>query len=195
MGHGCWSADALTASRERATSRRLGSLARPAWLCVCWPVPAVEAFRLRDACWNPASSPGTNPPGVEALVVVEEGGARGGGVVRVGSEGLFKGLAVGLTVFRRCWQPPHGNSREQAFRCRVPSDAETPRHSNWSAWCLNAPSGAGCFLTQCHDHLPGAFLGCLNAPSGAGCFLTRRRRGASSEPETVLMHLLVLGAF
>ena len=36
-----------------------------------------------------------NPPGVEALVVVEEDGARGGGVVRVGSEGLFKGLAVG----------------------------------------------------------------------------------------------------
>ena len=154
MGHGCWSADALTASRERATSRRLGSLARPAWLCVCWPVPAVEAFRLRDACWNPASSPGTNPPGVEALVVVEEGGARGGGVVRVGSEGLFKGLAVGLTVFRRCWQPPHGNSREQAFRCRVPSDAETPRHSSWSAWCLNSPSGAGCFLTQSSSTTP-----------------------------------------
>ena len=174
MGHGCWSADALTASRERATSRRLGSLARPAWLCVCWPVPAVEAFRLRDACWNPASSPGTNPPGVEALVVVEEGGARGGGVVRVGSEGLFKGLAVGLTVFRRCWQPPHGNSGEQAFRCRVPSDAETPRHSNWSAWCLNAPSGAGCFLTPTASAAAPA-LSRLNAPSGAGCFLTRNQ--------------------
>ena len=101
MGHGCWSADALTASRERATSRRLGSLARPAWLCVCWPVSAVEAFRLRDACWNPASSPGTNPPGVEALVVVEEGGARGGGVVRVGSEGLFKGVEIRLTDLLR----------------------------------------------------------------------------------------------
>ena len=36
---------------------------------------------------------------------------------------------------------------------------------------LNAPSGAGCFLTI--DRL--VFLGyspCLNAPSGAGCFLT-----------------------
>ena len=107
---------------------------------------------------------------MEALVVVEEGGARGGGVVRVGSEGLFKGLAVGLTVFRRCWQPPHGNSREQAFRCRVPSDAETPRHSSWSAWCLNAPSGAGCFLTV-------AFFGFIYAVN------------------IVLMHLLVLGAF
>ena len=53
-----------------------------------------------------------NPPGVEALVVVEEDGARGGGVVRVGSEGLFKGLVVGLAVFRRCWQPPHGKPRE-----------------------------------------------------------------------------------
>ena len=77
-----------------------------------WPAPAVEAFRLRDVSWNRASSPGTNPPGVEALVIVEEDGAHGGGVVRVGSEGLFKGLAVGLAVFRRCRQPPHGKPRE-----------------------------------------------------------------------------------
>ena len=77
-----------------------------------WPAPAVEAFRLREVSWNRASSPGTNPPGVEVLVAVEEDGVRGGGVVRVGSEGLFKGLVVGLAVFRRCWQPPHGNSRE-----------------------------------------------------------------------------------
>ena len=84
----------------------------PVLVCVCWPVPAVEAFWLRDGSWNCANLPGTNPPGVEVLVVVEEDGARGGGVVRVGSEGLFKGLAIGLAVFRRCWQPPHGNSRE-----------------------------------------------------------------------------------
>ena len=57
---------------------------------------------LRDVSWIPASSPGTNPLGVEALVVVEEDGARGGGVVRGDSEGLFKGLAVGLAVVRRC---------------------------------------------------------------------------------------------
>ena len=38
-----------------------------------------------------------NPPGVEALAAVEEDGARGGGVVRVGSEGLFKGLTGGWT--------------------------------------------------------------------------------------------------
>ena len=37
------------------------------------------------------------------MVAVEGDGARGGGVVRVGSEGLFKGLVVGLVVFRRCW--------------------------------------------------------------------------------------------
>ena len=53
-----------------------------------------------------------NPPGVEALIAVEEDGARGGGVVRVDSEGLFKGLAVGLAVFWRCWQPPHGKPRK-----------------------------------------------------------------------------------
>ena len=77
-----------------------------------WPAPAVEAFWLREGSWNRASSPGTNPPGVEALVAVEEDGAHGGGVVRGDSEGLFKGLAVGLAVFRRCWQPPHDKPRE-----------------------------------------------------------------------------------
>ena len=46
------------------------------------------------------------------MVAVEEDGARGGGVARVDSEGLFKGLAVGLAVFRRCWQPPHGKLRK-----------------------------------------------------------------------------------
>ena len=46
------------------------------------------------------------------MVAVEEDGARGGGVVRGGSDGLFKGLAVGLAVFRRCWQPPHGKPRK-----------------------------------------------------------------------------------
>ena len=67
---------------------------------------------MRDVSWIPANSPGKNPPGVEALVAVEENGARGGGVVRVGSEDLFKGPAVGLNVFRRCWQPPHCKPRE-----------------------------------------------------------------------------------
>ena len=72
--------------------------APPVLFASAWPAPAVEAFRLRDVSWNRASSPGTNPPGVEALDAVKEDGARGGGVARVGSEGLFKGLAVGLTV-------------------------------------------------------------------------------------------------
>jgi hypothetical protein len=38
---------------------------------------------------------------VEALDAVKEDGARGGGVVRGDSEGLFKGLVVGLTVLLR----------------------------------------------------------------------------------------------
>ena len=46
------------------------------------------------------------------MVAVEEDGAHGGEVVRGDSEGLFKGLAVGLAVFRRCWQPPQGKPRE-----------------------------------------------------------------------------------
>jgi len=53
-----------------------------------------------------------NPPGVEALIAVEEDGAHGGGVVRGDSEDLFKGLAVGLTAIQRCWQPPHGKPCE-----------------------------------------------------------------------------------
>ena len=67
---------------------------------------------MRDVSWIPANSPGKNPPGVEVLVAVEENGARGGGVIRVGSEDLFKRLSVGLAVFQRCWQPPHGKLRQ-----------------------------------------------------------------------------------
>ena len=82
----------------------------PVFVCVCWPVPAVEAFRLRDACWNPASSPGTNPPGVEALVVVEEGGARGGGVVgRLGGPVQGAGGRTGrfpALLAAAAWQAP-----------------------------------------------------------------------------------------
>ena len=49
------------------------------------------------------------------MVAVEEDGDHGGGAVRVDSEGLFKGLAVGLAVFRRCWQPPQGKPRKEAL--------------------------------------------------------------------------------
>ena len=83
-------------------SGRLPSFSGPPVLFAsAWLAPAVEAFWLRDVSWNHASSPDMNPAGVEALVAVEEDGVHGGGVVRVGSEGLFKGLAVGLTVLLR----------------------------------------------------------------------------------------------
>ena len=65
-----------------------------------------------------------NPPGVEALAAVEEDGARGSGVVRGDSEGLFKGLAVG-----RPFSGAVGSRR--------------------TANSVNRPSGAGCFLTLC----------------------------------------------
>ena len=58
---------------------------------------------------------------------------------------------------------------------------------------LNAPSGAGCFLTprtSPGQHAPFR----LNAPSGAGCFLTPALAGLAIQ-FNVLMHLLVLGAF
>ena len=38
--------------------------------------------------------------------------------------------------------------------------------------CLNAPSGAGCFLTIRRRVISLAVGYRLNAPSGAGCFLT-----------------------
>ena len=64
---------------------------------------------------------------------------------------------------------------------------------NGSALSLNAPSGAGCFLTL--GGIMDAFLVVsLNAPSGAGCFLTHVKVPAN-EFIIVLMHLLVLGAF
>ena len=58
---------------------------------------------------------------------------------------------------------------------------------------LNAPSGAGCFLTG-QTHVQRYRLR-LNAPSGAGCFLTIAFEGYMQEVKEVLMHLLVLGAF
>ena len=88
--------------------RAAGLLGTASWLCACWPVPAVEAFWLRDVSWNRANSPGTNPPGVEALVAVEEDGVRGDGVAWVGSEGLFKGLVADWPFFSAV-----GNHRRQ----------------------------------------------------------------------------------
>ena len=60
---------------------------------------------------------------------------------------------------------------------------------------LNAPSGAGCFLTCARDGYTGTKTCRLNAPSGAGCFLTENERDFTQDAGIVLMHLLVLGAF
>lgn len=37
-----------------------------------WPAPAVEAFWLRDVCWNRASSPDMNPAGVYVLRIAHK---------------------------------------------------------------------------------------------------------------------------
>ena len=58
---------------------------------------------------------------------------------------------------------------------------------------LNAPSGAGCFLTV-HGLGIGGIILSLNAPSGAGCFLTPDY-AQQAIINQVLMHLLVSGAF
>ena len=71
---------------------------------------------------------------MEALVAVEEDGDHGGGAVRVDSEGLFKGLAVGLAVFRHCWQPHRTASPvNRRFWCWVFSDDPLATHQQISA--------------------------------------------------------------
>ena len=92
------------------------------WFASAWPAPAVEAFWLRDVSWNRASSPGMNPPGVEALVAVEEDGARGSGVVRGDSEGLFKGLAVGRPFSGAVCSRRTASPVNRCFWCWVLSD-------------------------------------------------------------------------
>ena len=71
--------------------------------------------------------------------------------------------------------------------CRQDSSAST-------VLSLNAPSGAGCFLTLMAIRSVPEIEG-LNAPSGAGCFLTRTGYRIGHPRDCVLMHLLVLGAF
>ena len=60
---------------------------------------------------------------------------------------------------------------------------------------LNAPSGAGCFLTRSRVSTLLTSRPSLNAPSGAGCFLTQDDQRVLEDDDQVLMHLLVLGAF
>ena len=59
---------------------------------------------------------------------------------------------------------------------------------------LNAPSGAGCFLTINGKSFVLIKSFSLNAPCGAECFLTTTSM-RSCLRSRVLMHLLVLGAF
>jgi len=60
-------------------------------------------------------------------------------------------------------------------------------------FCLNAPSGAGCFLTkEATRGQPEQFR--LNAPSGAECFLVMNA-SISGYFGIVLMHFVVLDAF
>ena len=53
--------------------------------------------------------------------------------------------------------------------------ARRTSHRLWS--CLNAPCGAGCFLTTVGSRSSSRPAG-LNAPSGPGCFLTQARHGS-----------------
>ena len=57
--------------------------------------------------------------------------------------------------------------KKYSVRVRMSRDAETA-----PSLSLNAPSGAGCFLTSCMSKLQLTRRSCLNAPSDAGCFLT-----------------------
>ena len=60
---------------------------------------------------------------------------------------------------------------------------------------LNAPCGAGCFLTRRTRLVEDVHEGRLNAPCGAGCFLPPFDPNPDPWEKIVLMHLLVLGTF
>ena len=131
-----------------------------------WPAPAVEAFRLRDVSWNRASSPGTNPPGMEVS------SRRTASVVT----GWF---GVTRRACSRDWRS------DWPFSGAVGNHRTVSPVNRWTA---------GCLLT-CMGPLRQLFSTCLNAPSGAGCFLTFHSQSFCAVRDYVLMHLLVLGAF
>ena len=179
-------------------SGRLPSFSGPhAFVCVRLAGPAVEAFWLRDVSWNHASSPGTNPPGVEALEAVKKDGARGGGggLARTAcsrgwrSDWPFSGAVVNhrtaSPVNRRFW-------------CWVLSDGITTTTIARVPSRLNAPSGAGCFLAPTSGNgvvapLPGAGAPpAPQAPRGTGQhrpYLTTFRRPDAKRHRRHLRHL------
>ena len=110
------------------------------------PAPAVEAFRLREVSWNRASSPGTNPPGVEVSsrrtaprVAGWFGATRRGCSRDWWSDWPFSG-AVGS---HRTASPVN-----RRFWCWVLSDEVHSIRRSVDGEGLNAPSDAGCFLTR-----------------------------------------------
>ena len=79
--------------------------------------------------------------------------------------------------------------------CWVLSDLSPGSAITRSTKSLNAPSGAGCFLTSTGLCSLRTGTWSLNAPCGAGCFLARPPPRQVRGMQNVLMHLLVLGAF
>ena len=77
--------------------------------------------------------------------------------------------------------------------CWVLSDCRPATLLSTPTVSLNAPCGAGCFLTRANVRALDESSG-LNAPCGAGCFLTPDGTLADVAAN-VLMHLVVLGAF
>ena len=152
MGHGCWSADALTVSREWVTGGRLGSLARPPGFASagrslrcrrfgCVMLAGILRAHLAriHLGWRPWWSSRKTAP-----VVVGDRSA----LIRRGCS--------------RDWRPGWplsgavGNQR-----------AASP---------VNRPSGGGYFLTKVQGLGGHQYGRSLNAPSGARCFLTRISR-------------------
>ena len=82
------------------------------------------------------------------MVVVEEDGARGSGVVRGDSEGLFKGLAVGRPFSGAVGSRRTASPVNRRFWCWVLSDEVHSIRRSVDGEGLNAPSDAGCFLTR-----------------------------------------------
>ena len=157
----------------------------------CWPGFA-QSDRRRRRCGR----------GGDGGAVDDGGGNGGAGRIIAAFQGREReeGLEDRIS---RCWRtkPKIGMRCPGACRympsctlwCGVLSDTSRWSLAGLGLLGLNAPSGVGCFL-KLDVGWRRCLRCCLNAPSGAGCFLTRFD-GSESAPSSVLIHLLVLGAF
>ena len=132
----------------------------------CWPGFA-QSERRRRRCGR----------GRGGGVVDSGGGDGGGGRIIAAFQGWEREEVLEDRI-SRCWRTKPKIGMRCPGACRY-----MPPCTFW-CWVLSDPrqSYSGTLVS-------------LNAPCGAGCFLTGRAPGGGQADTQVLMHLLVLGAF